>query len=178
MLAQDNEIIHRVTFWGGYSAVSVRFLGKTREAKSQIFAFGYQRKLMKYSPNYDLWFTADVIPYLQFNYSKRDDDGRQVERLGAGISPIGFKIVNTISNFWNPYLKTSGSFIYMNKNFPTDRSRQLNFSFDIDLGNTIHLNNDLLLSFGYKFHHISNAETGTENPGLDSNFIFLKISIQ
>lgn len=177
-MAQDNEIVQRFSIWSGYSAVSVRFLGKTREAKSQIIAFGYQRKLLEYKPNYHLWFTADMIPYLHFDYSKRDDLGRRAVRSGAGISPIGFKMVYTNSNFWNPYVRTSGGIIYMNDKFPTDKARHLNFTFDIDLGNTFHLDENTFLSLGYKFHHISNAETGKENPGLDSNFFFLKISIQ
>ncbi|MDR9419006.1 acyloxyacyl hydrolase [Gracilimonas sp.] len=176
--AQDNKIVQRISFWGGYSTTSVRFLGKTRDAKSQIIAFGYQRKLMEYKPDYYLWLTADIIPYLHYDYSKRDESGRPAERSGAGISPIGFKMVNTISNLWNPFVSTSGGIIYMNKKFPTDKARQLNFTFDINIGNTIHLNNNSFLSLGYKFHHISNAQTGKENPGLDSNFFFLKISIQ
>jgi hypothetical protein len=32
-------------------------------------------------------------------------------------------------------------------------------------------------TIGYKYHHLSNAETGTINPGIDSNIIYLGFSI-
>jgi hypothetical protein len=64
----------------------------------------------------------------------------------------------------------------MQNNFPTDEARRLNYTFDITIGCNFKTNTVGMVSFGYKFHHISNAETGNENPGLDSNFLFLKIS--
>lgn len=169
---------YRYSVWGGYSGNSVRFLGKTRNSQTQILAFGYQHKIRQYSPDKILWYTVDFIPYIHFDYPKRDENDRRVARSGFGFSPVGFSMTNNISRIFSPYLQTSGGVIYMEDNFPTDRARSLNFTFDITLGNSIYLNNHASLSFGYKFHHISNAETGQENPGLDSNFLFLTFSIQ
>lgn len=101
-----------------------------------------------------------------------------VSRSGFGISPVGFTLMDISQKRLTPYIRTTGGLIYMDRSFPTDGARKLNYTFDITLGANLKFNPFGLISFGYKFHHISNAETGNENPGLDSNFLFLKLSIQ
>lgn len=168
----------RWSVWGGYSANSIRLLGKTAQSQTQIFAFGFQKPIKSYSPNKLLWYTADVIPYIQFDYPKRDENNRRVSRSGFGISPVGFSITNSLSNWLTPYIQSTGGIIYMEDKFPTDRAKTLNFTFDITIANSFTVNQFAIVSVGYKFHHISNAQTGAENPGLDSNFLFLTFSIQ
>lgn len=175
--AQTFEEEDRYNFWGGYSFNSIKFLGKTQNSQTQIFALGYQNKIREYSNNRNLWYTADIIPYVHFQYPKRDESDRIVTRSGFGISPVGFALTQHSSSRLTPFIQTSGGIIYMESNFPTDKSRRLNFTFDITLGGNLKINSYSMVSFGYKFHHISNAETGKENPGLDSNFLFLTLSI-
>lgn len=170
----------RWSVWGGYSANSIKFLGKTGQSQTQIFAFGFQKPIKSYAPekpNRTLWYTADIIPYIQFDYPKRDENSRRVSRSGFGISPVGFSLTNSISNWYSPYIQTTGGIIYMEDNFPTDNARSLNFTFDITIANSFTIDNFAIISIGYKYHHISNAQTGEENPGLDSNFLFLTFSI-
>ncbi|MEQ8525436.1 acyloxyacyl hydrolase [Gracilimonas sp.] len=167
-----------LSFWGGYSFSSVRFLGKTENSQTQILGIGIQKPLKKYYGNKLLWYTADLIPYIHFTYPKRDENNRIVSRKGFGLSPIGFTLMNSSQKLFTTFVRTTGGMIFMESNFPTDDARKLNFTFDITLGANFRFNSFGMISFGYKFHHISNAETGTENPGLDSNFLFLKLSIQ
>ncbi|MDR9416259.1 MAG: acyloxyacyl hydrolase [Gracilimonas sp.] len=176
LCAQEKSTTYQFNFWGGYSFTSVKLLGKTKQAETQILAIGIQRKLKEYPNNRHLWYTADVIPYLEFYYPKRDESYRFVNRSGLGISPVGFLITQHLNIPLTPYLQSSGGIIYMENNFPTDKSRRLNFTFDITIGSIISLNSFSKIYLGYKFHHISNAETGDENPGLDSNFLFINLS--
>lgn len=164
--------------WGGYSFNSVRFLGKTQQAQTQIIGIGYQRKIRAFPQEKTLWYTADVIPYIHYSYPKRDENDRRVNRSGYGISPVGFKLIHQYNNSITPFLQTTGGLIFMESNFPTDQAQRLNFTFDITLGANIQLYKFLSLSAGYKFHHISNAETGEENPGLDSNVLFLTLTLK
>lgn len=163
---------------GGYSFSSVKLLGKTPDSQTQFFSFGYQQRLNKYFPDRAIWYTVDIIPYLHYHYPKRDLQGKFVNRTGFGFSPIGFLLTQENSSFFVPFLKTSGGIILMEDEFPTNRSRRLNFTFDITAGGNLNITSFLAVSFGYKFHHISNAETGSENPGLDSNILFLKLTLQ
>lgn len=173
-----SQIPDRFTLWGGYSFNSVKLLGKTRNSQTQILAFGYQRPLRFHTNNTLLWYTADFIPYLEFHYPKRDEGNRMVNRSGFGLSPVGFMFNKYSENRFSPFFQATGGFIYMQDYFPTDRSKRFNYTFDIALGLNLKLNHSFILSTGYKFHHISNAETGIENPGLDSNFFFITISTQ
>ena len=175
--AQQKKL-NEFTFWGGYSFTSVKFLGKTQHSESQILAIGFKHQIKEYSTQKTLWYTADFIPYLHYYYPKRDDGNRFVERSGFGISPIGFMMKQQTDYFFDPFIQTTGGLIYMEQNFPTDRARKLNFTFDITLGANIPISNFAGISLGYKFHHISNAETGDENPGLDSNFLFITLQLE
>lgn len=164
--------------WGGYSFNSVKFLGKTKNSQTHILALGYQKQFSNYKGKGELYYSMDIIPYLGFEYPKRDEDDRRVSRSGFGLSPIGFLWKGKSSKRIIPFAHTTGGLIFMESNFPTDLSRRLNYTFDVTLGVNLRLGRAALLSFGYKFHHISNAETGKQNPGLDSNFLFLSISTQ
>lgn len=176
--AQSVKKEQRYNILGGYSYTSVKLLGKTPDSQTQFFSLGYQQRLHKYFPERPIWYTIDIIPYLHYHYPKRDLQGKFVNRTGFGFSPIGFLFMQENFSFFTPYLKTSGGVILMEDKFPTNRSRRLNFTFDITAGGNLNITSFLALSFGYKFHHISNAETGSENPGLDSNILFLKLTLQ
>lgn len=176
--AQTLDQKDRYNFWGGYSFNSIKFLGKTQNSQTQIFAIGYEKKIREYPNKRNLWYTADIIPYIHFQYPKRDENNRIVTRSGFGVSPVGFALTQSSPQRITPFVQTTGGIIYMESNFPTDKSRRLNFTFDITVGGKIKINSFSTVSLGYKFHHISNAETGKENPGLDSNFLFLTLSIQ
>lgn len=164
------------SIWGGYSFHSMRFLGKTTNSETQIFAIGYQRKVYDFQNNIVLRYTADLIPYIHYDYPKRDEGYRMVSRSGFGFSPVGLLFREESERILTPYLQSTAAFINMEENFPTDLARKLNFTFDVSLGGNVKVSPHFLASFGYKFHHISNAETGAENPGLDSNFLFISIS--
>lgn len=167
----------RYTIWGGYSAQSIQFLGKTGNSQTQILRVGFQRHIKDLKEGLSFWYTASVIPYISFDYPKRDANDMRTTNSGFGISPAGFMVKNHKSRWFTPFAQTTGGIIFMDDFFPTDKARRLNFTFDIILGNIIQINSFSDLSFGYKYHHISNAQTGNQNPGLDSNFLFLKLSV-
>lgn len=166
-----------ISIWGGYSFSSIRLLGKTKHAQSLITGIGFRKKVYTYQNGNRLYYSADLIPFVEFDYPKRDDNDQQHTASGIGISPVGFLLHIPTHKSLNPYIHVMGSVVYIDRKFPTDLSRKLNYSFDLTLGFNLHTFKNGFVSAGYKFHHISNAQTGKENPGLDSNFIFLSISI-
>ncbi|WP_246075220.1 acyloxyacyl hydrolase [Gracilimonas mengyeensis] len=134
--------------------------------------------MKKFHGEGNVYYTTDLIPYVHFDYPKRDENDRRVSRNGFGVSPVGFMWKEDELDTVVPFAQISGGLIYMESEFPTDLSRKLNFTFDITVGTDIKVGSIFEFSLGYKFHHISNAETGKHNPGLDSNFLFLSISTQ
>lgn len=178
--AQEKLIDQPLKFrlWSGYSFESVYLLGKTRNARSAIFGIGTKKAIRKYGNNGLLFYTADIIPYIYFDYPKRDDNDRFIEHTGFGFSPVGFLFEKSLNSLFSYQIGISGSFIFMEATFPTDKGRRLNFTFDPSFTLKTTLSKSLSLASGYKFHHISNGQTGEENPGLDSNFIFLSLILK
>ena len=164
--------------WTGYSYKSIFLLGKTENAKSAIIGVGGRKAIRKYGEKGILYYTADIIPYIYFDYPKRDDNDRFVEITGFGFSPLGLIYEQPLSSIFSYQVGLSAGFILMEEIFPTDKGRRLNYTFDPSLTIKTKLSNSLSLATGYKFHHISNGQTGKENPGLDSNFIFLSLIIK
>lgn len=165
-------------FWAGYSFKSIYFLGKTSNAKSAILGLGIKKAIRKYPENGLLYFTADFIPYIYFDYPKRDENDRFVEITGFGFSPLGLIYEQSLSSVFSYQVGISVGFMLMERIFPTDKGQKLNYTFDPSFTIETKLNKSLNLATGYKFHHISNGQTGKENPGLDSNFIFLSLIIK
>ena len=72
---------------------------------------------------------------------------------------------------WQPFLNTQGGFLYFTEQVPVPESSQFNFTFSFGAGVQA-FRGARALTLGYKFHHISNAQTGHYNPGIDSNLFY------
>ena len=164
--------------WSGYSFGSIYLLGKTKNARSFITGIGARKPIRKYGNTGLLYYTVDIIPYIFFDYPKRDDNDRFIEHSGFGISPFGLLFEKQLNSVFSYQMGVSGAFIFMEAIFPTDKGRRLNFTFDPSFTIEAKLTNSLSMASGYKFHHISNGQTGKENPGLDSNFLFLSFILK
>ncbi len=158
----------------GYSSNSVILLGKTPDTRTFYSYFGFGKKIKSPIKGVKAYVTRGVIPFLEFSYPKRDEGSRRDIVSGLGISPLGYNFVKPFKYFDLETGIKSGLTL-INKTFPTNKGRRLNYSFDIKLAIQRQLFSKSYLSLGYKFHHISNAQTGSENPGVDSNFIFFSI---
>jgi opacity protein-like surface antigen len=57
---------------------------------------------------------------------------------------------------------------------------QTHFNFTAQLGGGVQLftfSRHAALDLGYKYHHISNANLGDKNPGMDSHMVFVGVSL-
>jgi len=91
--------------------------------------------------------------------------------MGEAISPIGFK--------WNlaPLHKTQlfaaghGGYMYSTSAIPVPNAGSFNFTFDLGVGIERFYSDARSIRVEYKYHHISNAGTAAENPGIDSGLL-------
>jgi hypothetical protein len=90
---------------------------------------------------------------------------------GGGIDPIGFQWNLRRTHALQPFLNTTGGFLYFADQVPTPESSQFNFTFSFGAGVQI-FRGAKTVTLGYKLHHISNAQTGHYNPGIDSNLFY------
>lgn len=163
--------------WAGYSNQSVILLGKTPNTTTQFYSIGISKYIHSYSPNTYLFYTVDITPYIKYHYPQRDRNELKTTVNGFGISPFGLQLEHLLINRFSFLSGFSGGFAFVDQNFPTQKGRKLNFMFDLSTSILTKVANHLSVALGYKFHHISNANTGSENPGIDSNFLYFSIHI-
>ena len=168
---QDKQII-AIT---GYSPSSIILLGKTPNTSSAITKIEFRNKTTRKIYGNSIYYQFGLIPYIEFDYPRRDAGNIRGKSKGFGISPLGLGIKNEVSRMLSISLYSYSGLILMDKRFPTDKGRKLNYTFSFSVDTILKTNDHISLSLGYKFHHISNAQTGKENPGIDSNFITLSL---
>lgn len=178
--AQESFVFNENRFLSlslGYSPNSILFLGKTPDTQTTLIQIGYGKTLDWEFKTLPVFYLISITPYISYDYPKRDRNGIRDIATGFGFSPMGFGITKQIRKHFGFSLSTAGGFILMDKVFPTDKGRKLNYTYELSPKVFLQIHQSLSLSLGYKFHHISNAQTGSENPGIDSNFIFFSTHI-
>ena len=171
----DSKTSRYIVAIGAYSPQSVYLLGKTPDTRTVFTYLGVGKQIESPLSAFTLYRTFGIIPYIKYNYSKRDRNGNPDLASGYGISPLGFEFLRSINSRTLVNTGISSGIIFMNKFFPTDKARRLNYSFDLSLSLQRFISSSTSISLGYRFHHISNAQTGKQNPGIDSNFIFFTL---
>ena len=74
-----------------------------------------------------------------------------------------------------PVWKFGAGFLYANQEIPEGET-QHNFSLLTDFGIDVMVSDRIALFLGYRFHHISNADTGDRNPGLNTHTMMFGLS--
>lgn len=94
---------------------------------------------------------------------------------GAGCSPVMFR--------WNlrqhgpiqPYLELAGGVVATNRDVPEGTTRW-NFTTHGGAGARVRVADRWGVVAGYRFHHLSNANTAPRNPGINSNVGYLGLA--
>ena len=158
------------------SPTSYIFLGKTPYSSSQRTSIGYiSPNTVPFFIGY-LNFSARLHPIVEYTYSKRDAGGGLDTIRGWSLDPFGLS--STVQFNKTTHLRNTvyGGFTIMPYTFPTDKGRRLNFNFELQSTIEQAFGKQYVLSFGGAFHHISNAQTGEQNPGIDSIYLLLRLS--
>ena len=116
---------------------------------------------------------------LQFTYP----DGTQYEYLytytcngrewtfGEAISPMGFRLNFTPHRRLQPMLLGHGGYMYSTHPIPTPQSGSFNFRFDVGAGFEVFRTRAQSIRVEYRLQHVSNKNTATANPGIDSQVL-------
>jgi hypothetical protein len=98
--------------------------------------------------------------------------GRRTTR-GIGLEPVGFDFNFRRRHRLQPVIGINGGFLKFTREVPVEGSNSFNFTFSLRGGVQIFSSETRSITIGYRYHHISNANTGNPfNPGIDSNFIY------
>jgi opacity protein-like surface antigen len=117
-------------------------------------------------------YVADVVPLSVVGDPRAN--GQRVYAYGTGGSPIGAQVNFLHSRRIQPFLTSGGGFLYFNRQM--FGATQFNFTAQLGAGVQVFTSRHHSIDFGYKYHHISNANLGRINPGMDSHVVFVGVS--
>jgi hypothetical protein len=181
--------------WGGGSFDSPTLIGRSENARFLSAAFRYARVLAA-GHGVALKYTLDAVPLALLSYERfrfvpqsnpnvfrLERDRRTV--YGAGLAPVGFQLNFRRRNRVQPFAGTSGGFLYFTEPVPDERSaieperRGAHFNFTADFGGGVQwlTGERRAVTFGYKYHHLSNGFRAPVNPGFDSNLFYVGFSV-
>lgn len=163
------------SIWAGGSVNSVQILARTPGATLSMLGMRYSRVIRQW-PEGNLKYNAELSLASYLTYPEFKTDHKRISDFGSGISPLGFQYNFRPDQKVQPFIFTSGGFLYLHKPFPDARGKKFNFTFELGTGIQVYHGNSYGIIFGYTFHHFSNAETGQVNPGVDSNLLYIGIT--
>lgn len=169
LLKETNEF----GLWVGGSPSSSRIVGNTRSRKLLLVGLRYGRVLAAWE-SVSLQYTLDVVPAAVVFQPGRV--GGKSSIYGAGVSPLGLKVNFGQRSWIKPFLAASVGFLYFEADVPVPDSSRFNFTPEAGLGVQFFLTQKRAVTLGYKFHHISNAGIGRNNPGMDSHVFYVGFS--
>lgn len=185
--------------WSGYSPNSIQWIGKTEGRRLFMAGAGWRRVIL--ASNSVAWkFTVDVVPVSLVSQptivvpqsgncfgpivseSVIDFGGKDLgpcaypgrrTTYGFGLEPVGFDLNFRRRHRFQPVAGINGGFAKFARDVPISNSNSFNFTFSLRGGIQIFTSESRSVTIGYRFHHISNSNTGNPfNPGIDSNFIY------
>jgi opacity protein-like surface antigen len=119
-----------------------------------------------------LRYIAEVVPLSVVGTPQVN--GQRLYSYATGGSPIGAQVNFLHSRRIQPFVTSGGGFLYFNRQM--FGATQFNFTAQLGAGVQVFTSRHRSLDLGYMYHHISNANLGNINPGMDSHVVFVGLS--
>ncbi len=92
---------------------------------------------------------------------------------GFGFSPFGLETQVRTGQRIQLFGAVATGMVWFTREVPVANSRAFNYTFELGGGLLWEYGARRRLRFGYMFHHLSNAWTAEENPGLDGDVFYI-----
>jgi hypothetical protein len=187
----QSEPRHEFRVLGGYSPDSPTLLGTAEDRKFIMIEASYSYRCWSWE-HASLAYSAGVVPAAivrqptQFERVTAGTPGNVtfVQKIpphavyGFGILPIGVHAEFARHHRLYPVAEANGGVVASTEPIPerANNATGLNFMFDGGAGLRWNAAERHALTFGYRWVHISNAETTSFNPGLDNNVFYVSYS--
>lgn len=172
----DNEL----TVFGAVTFANSGFYAQGSRSKLYLLGIRYGKRLYRKGV-FSVSYTPELIPMVFFSQpvpqTSLTTPGLRPQNMthssfGASFSPIGFEC--SIPNHrLQPFIGSHAGFIYLGRNEPSALAAQFNFTGDGEAGIQIPLKSAKALVMSYRFHHFSNGFMARDNPGVDSQMLFV-----
>jgi opacity protein-like surface antigen len=162
------------TYWFGGEFENGHAFASTIGGRNYQLESRYERLIYWKEPFAVRW-VFDAVP-LALVGDPRTGTGHRAYSYGAGGSPVGAQVNFVHFRRVEPFLTSGGGFLYFNHRM----FGATQFNFTAQLGGGVQLftsSRRTAIDLGYKYHHISNANLGNQNPGMDSHMLFIGVSL-
>lgn len=183
---EDQSVIG---LWSGVSFDSPGWWGAVREREFFILGLRYRHTLTR-SRAVALAYTFDVIPAAIVTKTptcttpaccpwRSETMCRDLKLVvsgtayGVGVAPLGVQLELFREHPVRVVVGMAGGLLWFDRDVPRLRNRKMNFTAELSTSLRYRITDGWEMTAGYKFHHLSNAGTGTFNPGLDANVFYL-----
>jgi hypothetical protein len=175
-IAQEGQRAYsEYTHWLNGAFENGHAFSSTVGARNYQLESRYERLIYSREPFAVCW-VFEAIP-LALVGDPHTSNGHRAYAYGVGGSPIGAQVNFVHYRHVEPFLTSGGGFLYFNhRMFGT--TQQFNFTAQLAGGVQFFTSSHrTAIDLGYKYHHISNANLGNQNPGLDSHMLFIGLSL-
>lgn len=169
--ARASEASSKIGFWFEGQFANAHAFGSVIDSRMYQMEARYTR-LVYTNRSIELYYLAEVIPISLVGDSPANE--HRVYAYGAGGSPIGVQINLLRYRRVQPFLTSGGGFLYFDRRL--FGQTQLNFTAQLGAGMQLFISDSHSVDFGYLYHHVSNANLGNHNPGMDSHVVFVGVS--
>jgi len=177
---------HEFELFAGYSPASTTLIGTATDRRFVAAGFTYEYRCwiwnsvsLSYSatamPAAIALQPAQVVPTFTAPY-QRFSSPHAV--YGFAVAPLGFTLDLFRKRRFHPFAETIEGLIASAEPIPENQidASGLNFLFDLGAGVRWNPSPRRAISLGYRFLHISNADTTSFNPGVDNNIFYIGYS--
>lgn len=164
---------------GGYSPRSNVGIGVTQHRKLIFTAIEYAHPI-GYIRHTSVSYYGGIVPFAAVHKPAEMIAGTAYPAAwnwAIGAEPLGFAFNFRTNASVQPFLDSAAGLLYFNEQVPIAGSSQFNFMFHFGAGLEFYRNGGHFLTVGFRYHHISNAQTGHFNPGIDSDLIYVAVPI-
>ena len=162
------------TYWFGGAFGNGHAFSNTVGGRNYQLEGCYERLIYSGGPFAVRW-VFDVVPSALVG-DPHTHNGHRAYAYGVGGSPIGAQVNFVHFRRFEPFVTSGGGFLYFNHRM----FGATQFNFTAQLGGGVQLftvSRRAAIDLGYKYHHISNANLGNRNPGMDSHMLFIGVSL-
>ncbi len=89
----------------------------------------------------------------------------------GGLSPLGQRLNFAPGHRLQPFILGNAGFLVSPRDVPSDGSSRFNYTFEFGTGIEVNLDHRHAWAVDYRIHHLSNADLGAQNPGIDSQTV-------
>lgn len=196
--AQDGSHAASVEAWGGIGRNSPQLgiLGETPNMAFAQVALRFNRRIRSQAPEAPHWeWGMEIVPFARMSkpllslrgtgfpcpprqLCTQTPNSPEYGRLtnssaptGIGGSPLVITRRFATARAVSPFVSVTGGGIWFTERVPTTKASNFNFTASAELGLRLGTAGGHGVTLAYRFHHISNAGTAGENPGLASHLL-------